>query len=449
MTSGARHAGRLAVVEDDPTMGESLVQGLELAGWQTEWYRTAASALAGIASARPDLVICDVRLPDMPGDEIYRILNDGTAPPFIFMTAFGAIEQAIGLVRAGAEDYLAKPFDMDVLFEKVRAVLERRLPARGGGALGISAAMREVEALLARLATRAMPVLLIGETGTGKEVCARFLHAASGRSGEPFMAVNCAAIPAELLESEVFGHERGAFSGAHQRHLGYAERARKGTLFLDEVGDMPLQLQAKMLRVVEERSFNRVGGEGAVPLQARLVCATNRDLAGEVRRGRFREDLFYRINGVQVDLPPLRTRPDDVSWLLGLFFEQAARQGGSDLRGISQQAEQAALDHPWPGNAREVRNRVERAVALAAGPWLAASDLFPCSRPSGSGSAPMLSLSAARDAAERRQIELALRESQGQIGVACRSLGIARTTLWEKMKRHGLSEADAGVRPEG
>jgi DNA-binding NtrC family response regulator len=307
--------------------------------------------------------------------------------------------------------------------------------------------MREIETLLRKIADRPLPVLLTGETGTGKEVCARFLHNLSHRAKEPFMAVNCAAIPAELLESEVFGHERGAFSGAQQRHLGYAERARKGTLFLDEVCEMPMALQTKLLRLLEERSFHRVGGQAALPLQARVVCATNRNLADAIRQGHFREDLYYRINTVQVDLPPLRSRPEDIGWLLSRGFEQAADAAGTSLRGIGQLALEAALAHSWPGNARELRNRLERAVALANGPWLMPVDLFPELRTTSAvqPTVRVLPLAVIREAAERRHIEIALRESQGQIGMTCRYLKISRTTLWEKMRRYGIH--DPSVRP--
>jgi transcriptional regulator with PAS, ATPase and Fis domain len=253
------------------------------------------------------------------------------------------------------------------------------------------------------------------------------------------MAVNCAAIPAELLESEVFGHDKGAFSGAHQRHLGYAERARGGVLFLDEIGDMPLPLQIKLLRVLEERAFHRVGGEASIPLDARVVCATSANLSEMIRLGRFREDLFYRINAVTVVVPPLRDRPEDISWLLSRYFASFVEQAVSELRGVSSLAEQVALTHPWRGNARELRNRVERAIALAAGPWLMPADLFPEFRNASIDRVDEdLSLSAVRDAAEKRQIERILRETEGQTSEAARRLNISRTTLWEKMRRFGL-----------
>ncbi len=426
-------------------MGESLCQGLELAGWTTTWWRTGASAVAGIATALPDLVVCDIRLPDMTGEEVFRRVMGGPAPPpFIFMTAFAQMEQAISLVRAGAEDYLTKPFDFGLLLESARRVLAAHPPRDAEGSLGVSEQMRDVEVLLRRIGPRTLPVLLSGETGTGKDVCARFLHSVS-RGRQPFMAVNCAAIPADLLESEVFGHERGAFTGAQQRHRGYAERAGAGTLFLDEIGEMPPGLQAKLLRVVEDRSFFRVGGQVALPLQARLVCATNQDLPEAIRSGRFREDLYYRINTLQVDLPPLRDRPADVAWLLAKFFDDFAAEDAGHIRGVGELAVQAARAHRWPGNVRELRNRVERAVALAVGPWLMPGDLFPEARaPVQPRSETLRPLAAVRDAAERQQIERALKESRGQIGEAAKALGVSRTTLWEKMRRHGFPDEKQG-----
>ena len=432
--------GCVAVVDDDPIMGESLQRALELEGWRAVWWHTGQNAVDGMFEICPDVVLCDIRLPDMGGEEVFRTTNARSlAPPFIFMTAFGQIDQAVALVRAGAQDYLTKPFEVASLFQKVREVLSLRVRDAGDGALGISKSMRGIEALLRRLAPRSLPILFTGETGTGKEVCARFLHEVSPAATQPFMAVNCAAIPSDLLESELFGHERGAFSGAHQRHLGYAERARGGILFLDEIAAMPLPLQAKMLRVLEERSFHRVGGESPIPLKARIVCATSEDLDEQVQRCGFREDLLYRVNAVTVKLPPLRERPDDISSLLSRYFNIFAEQAQTELRGVSSLAEEVALSHPWRGNVRELRNRVERAVNLSAGPWIMPADLFPELRNAVLDFVdPILPLAAVRDAAEKRQIERVLRETGGHIGVAAKRLEISRTTLWEKMRRYGI-----------
>lgn len=432
----------IAIVEDDPIMGESLNQYLELEGCRVAWWRTGREALAGLEQAAPDLVICDIRLPDMSGEDVFRrVATDAAAPPFLFMTAYGQIDQAVSLIRAGGGDYVAKPFELDDLITRARALVMRR-PGHATGVLGVSEAMRRVEMLVARVAQRGTPVLFTGETGVGKEVCAHHLHALAHGTAQPFVAVNCAAIPENLLESEMFGHERGAFTGASSRHLGYAERARSGTLFLDEVAELPLALQAKLLRILDERSFYRLGGEAIVPFRARVVCATHRDLATEIAAGRFREDLYYRINVVTLNVLPLRERVADIRLLLARFFAELAPGANPALRGISSLAEEAAVAHAWPGNIRELRNRVERAVTLAAGEWLMPGDLFPESDArarDADADAGARSLASVRDAAERHEIERALRETDGQIGEAARVLGVSRTTLWERMRRFSIS----------
>jgi DNA-binding NtrC family response regulator len=426
----------VGLLEDDPIMGESLVQRLTLEGTVVRWWTTGREALAEIERARPEAVICDIRLPDMSGEDVFRAVADhAAAPPFLFITGYGDIDQAVSLIRSGAADYLTKPFEMPVFLDRLSGLL--RPPRRDPGhVLGVSTAMQTVEQTLKRVARVRATVLFTGETGVGKEVSARFLHAAMGATG-PFMAVNCAAIPADLLEAELFGHERGAFTGAQARHLGWAERAGEGTLFLDEIGDLAPALQAKLLRLVEDRQFHRVGGETAVKFRARVVCATNADLEKRVREGRFREDLFYRINVVSIAVPPLRERQDDIAWLLDQFFDQFNTSG--DLAGVSGLAEDAALAHPWPGNVRELRNRVERGVALALGPWLLPGDLFPEAAEANSRPDAMPSLEEARLAVERRHILRALASTGGEIIPAAKALGVSRTTLWEKMRRLGIS----------
>ena len=367
----------IGLLEDDPIMGELLVQRLSLEGTIVRWWTSGREALAEIERSRPEAVVCDIRLPDMSGEDVFRaVAGREAAPPFLFITGYGDIDQAVQLIRSGAGDYLTKPFDMPVFLDRLAGLLAPQ-PGEATSVLGVSEPMRAVERTLHRLARVRATVLFTGETGAGKEVCARFLHAAAGGATGPFMAVNCAAIPADLLEAEIFGHERGAFTGAQARHLGYAERAGEGTLFLDEIGDLAPTLQAKLLRLVEERQFHRVGGEAAIRFRARVVCATNSDLQKRVAEGRFREDLFYRINVVPVAVPPLRNRPEDVVWLLERFFDEYNSASGGGLAGVSGLAEEAALGHSWPGNVRELRNRVERAVALALGPWIMPGDLFP------------------------------------------------------------------------
>lgn len=418
-------------------MGESIVQRLEIEGCAVNWWKTGVEAIGSSRLRDTDVVVCDVRLPDMSGEDVFRTAHTkGMPPPFIFITGYGEIDQAVRLIRLGAADYLTKPFGFEEFLLRIRQSVRTKQPQRQAEiTMGVSAAMREAENTLVRYAATDLPVLITGETGVGKEVAAKFLHSRSSTSGGPFMAVNCAAIPAELLESEIFGHERGAFSGAMKQHLGYAERAGTGTLFLDEIGDMPPQLQAKILRLIEERSFYRVGGEQQVPFRARIVAATHRTLSGLEQNMEFREDLFYRLSVLPIHLDPLRKRSEDIVWLMELFLGEAATRQEKEIRGISTLAEEVVLTHDWPGNARELRNRVERAVAIGSGEWLMPQDLFPDKGSVTRTHNTFLPLSEVRDAAERRQIERALTQTSGHIQEAARMLGISRTTLWEKMNR--------------
>ena len=432
---------RAGLVEDDPVMGGSIVQRLELEGWDVTWWQTGREAVTGLGrvAGSLDLVICDIRLPDMSGEAVFEMMSrQPDTPPFLFVTGFAEIDQAVRLMRCGAVDFMTKPFAMDDFLKRIES---GRRSNRSGirltdYVLGQSPAIQHAEDLIHRYAAHDLPVLITGETGSGKEVAARLLHQISARAEQPFVAVNCAAIPADLLESEIFGHEKGAFTGAHQRHLGYAERARGGTLFLDEIGDMPTTLQAKLLRLIENESFTRLGGETAVPFRARIVAATHRALEPGQKSG-FREDLYFRLAVLPVDIPPLRLRPEDIVWLLDRFLENATARSDARIRGFSALTEEAALAHPWPGNVRELRNRVDRAVALTASEWIMPGDLFP-DRPGNEPRPGFLPLADVRDAAERRQIERALEQTDGQVIKAAELLGIGRSTLWEKMTRLGV-----------
>ena len=431
----------IGLIEDDPVMGESLVQRLELEGCHVDWWKSKQAARAGLRSSNANLIICDLRLPDGNGDDLFfDLAASKDLPPFLFVTAFGDIDRAVAVMRAGAADFVTKPFDMSAFIDRAKALVRARPSAGSAGVLGVSAAMRATEATLHRIRDAVSPVLLTGETGVGKEVCARFLHSISARSKEPFIAVNCAAIPGDVIERELFGY-RG--SSGQSFHHGFAERTRGGILFLDEVAELALPLQAKLLRLVEAREYNRVGGEQLLQFKGRIVCSTNRDLAARIAQGQFRDDLYYRINVVDVDVPPLRTRPDDIPWLIEHFHGQFAKMDRTAPRGLSTLTLEAALAHDWPGNVRELRNRMERAVALTSTEWIMPADLFPDrSKPESDSAQPFATLSQARDDAERRQIERALAETKGHIHEAASLLGVSRTTLWDKMRRLGVTASE-------
>lgn len=432
---------QVGLVEDDPIMGGSIAQRLEIEGYCVDWWKSAAEAMASARLSQLDIVVCDIRLPDMNGEELFKHAHaSGIQPPFLFITGYGEIDQAVRLMRLGAADYVTKPFAFDeFLFRLKQNAKSRKTRTLQVGTLGQSAEMNEIEKLAHKYARTDLPILITGETGVGKEVTAHFVHSVSANADDPFMAVNCAAIPADLLESEIFGHERGAFTGATKRHVGYAERAGRGTLFLDEIGDMPHGLQAKILRLIEEKVFYRLGGEEPVPFRARIVAATHRDLSEREREPGFREDLYFRLSVLPLHIAPLRERPGDILWLIERLVAQASERQDKPARGLSTVAEETALAHHWPGNVRELRNRIERAIAVSAGEWLMPEDLFPDIAPQSPKQRTFPTLSEIRDAAEKRQIERALSQTSGHIQEAARLLKISRTTLWEKMTRFGIS----------
>jgi DNA-binding NtrC family response regulator len=435
---------RIGLVEDDEIMGESIVQRLSLEGITVKWWRSGRDAIREIPLSPLQAIVCDIRLPDVSGEDLFReAARSCNVPPFLFITGYGDIDQAVRLMRIGAADYFTKPFQPDEFLLRLNELMGLRSDPTDQ-MLGISAAMKDLERLLKRMAKLDSTILISGETGTGKEVAARYLHA-MGVPGRSFIAVNCAAIPADMLESELLGHEKGAFTGASQRHLGYAERAGTGILFLDEIGELRLDLQAKLLRLIEDRSFYRLGGERPVAFQGRLVVASNADLPTLVQAGQFRQDLYYRVNVVPVRIPALRERPEDIPWLMQRLFSEITSRIQTSLRGISSLAEEAALVHAWPGNVRELRNRMERAVALGLGQWVMPGDMFP--EQSEASLAPKIqigSLENARLQAERRHIQRALSATGGEIGATSKLLGVGRTTLWEKMRRLGLGGAGLG-----
>lgn len=440
MTRPDTASHRVLVIEDDSILGGALVQRLRLEGFRVELATDCAQAIKAMERARPDFVLSDIRLPDGSGEDLYRkalpLLGE---TPIVFATAFADVGQAVRLVRAGATDYMTKPFDVD---ELVRTILElmpeepahtHDEPAHGVEGFGISAATAALAADLRRLASRDIPVLLRGETGVGKEVAARALHEQSARAREPFVAVNCGAVPRELMESQFFGHERGAFTGAAATHVGFFEEVGTGTLFLDEVGELDLRLQVALLRVLQDGGFRRVGGRQDLSFKGRIVAATNADLGELIDRKAFREDLYFRLAVVELRVPPLRERLEEVLPLARHFARQAAERQRLPTPLLEDNAAAALLGHAWPGNVRELRNRVERAVALADEPVLDAAALFPEMTLDHSLAAEG-TLANAREQAELAQIERALEMSGGRLGEAAQRLGISRTTLWKRRK---------------
>jgi DNA-binding NtrC family response regulator len=428
---------RIGLVEDDPIMGESIAHRLDLEGYDVDWWQSGEDALRAVRNRAPDLLVCDIRLPDINGEALFdRMIPEHPGLPVLFITGFAQVDQAVRLMRAGAADYVVKPFVMQDFLGKIEVLTRRTGDPQSP--LGRSMAMRRIDDLLHRIADIDSTVLFVGESGVGKEVATRYLHQLSSRAEAPFIAVNCAAIPRDLLESELFGHQRGAFTGASSRHIGYVERAAGGFLLLDEIGDLPLALQAKLLRLLETRRFQRIGGETELSSDARIVCATNADLKAKAASGGFRPDLLFRIHVIEIVIPPLRERREDIEPLLDQYRSHFAASFGRHVAGLMPNALHTAMTHDWPGNARELRNRMERAVALSDGAWIAAEHLFPELGDQLRGDA-FSSLAEVREQVERQHIRNALERAGGRVEEAAQLLGVSRSTLFEKIRRLGLS----------
>lgn len=423
------------LIEDDAIVGESLQMRLELEGYSVLWRRRLDEARSALDSS-PAAVVSDVRLPDGLATEWFVGLPVGLrSRPWFFLTGYGSVSDAVSAVRAGARDYLTKPFDVEQLVAKIRSATQPPKVPEEPALLGVSAAIRQVERMIRRIAVQRVPVLLMGESGVGKEVAAQLIHELDPRVREgDFVAVNCAAIPETMLEAEFFGYEKGAFSGAVRSHRGHLERADRGTLFLDEVGELPASMQAKLLRALQEKCFFRLGGERLVRSDFRIVAATNRDLYAEMNQGRFREDLFYRLAVIRVEIPPLRDRPEDIRWFTEKFLAQIVLERGQPIA-ISEPFLRELIRRPWRGNIRELRAYLEQAVVMAEGglldlpqgegDWIEAAETQQTIAP----------LSRVVEAVERAHIQKALRYCEGSVGKTAEVLGISRKTLWEKMRK--------------
>ena len=441
----------LLIVEDDLALQKQIKWSLDR--FETVTASDRESALLQFRRHQPAVVTMDLGLPPDPDSvsEGFKLLEqmlaiDPTAK-VIVLTGQNDQPNALRAVALGAYDFLAKPFDPDVLtltIERAWRLYElqaenRRLqslhqPDALSGLITRDADMMRIARTIERVSSSNATVLLLGESGTGKEVLAQGVHTASKRSGR-FVAINCAAIPDTLLESELFGYEKGAFTGAAKQTIGKIEYANEGTLFLDEIGDLPMPLQAKLLRFLQERVIERLGGRGEIPVDVRIVCATHRDLAGMIREGSFREDLYYRLSEIAVSIPPLRERPGDAVLLAQAFLERNAKEMGRNIRSFTADALGALESHGWPGNVREMENLIKRATIMAEGNQITADDLgFKADQV---GHLP-LNLRQARENAERQAINQALIRTDGNIAQAAEQLGITRPTLYDLMAKIGM-----------
>ena len=443
------------IVDDDAGMRDMLATRLTSRGFTARTCASGAEAIAAVLRDDIDVVVSDVNMRQMDGVALCtRLLEHRPQLPVILITAFGSMDLAISAIRAGAYDFIPKPFEIEQLAlaiergvtlvrlrDEVQRLRRQVAPIGFGALIGDSPQMAELYRLLAQVAESPAPVLITGESGTGKELVARAIHAASARAAGPFVAVNCAAMPAPLLESELFGHEKGAFTDARAARPGLFVAARGGTLFLDELGELPLELQPKLLRALQERAVRPVGGAAEVPFDARIITATNRNLEAMVEDRRFREDLYFRVNVLTVELPPLRARGGDVLVLARHFLERIAARAGKRVVGFSPEAARALIAYGWPGNVRELENCVERAVALASFDHVNVSDLpdkvrtFRANQLVVSSDDPTTFVTL--DELEQRYVARVLEGVAGNKAAAARILGIERKTLYRMLERWG------------
>jgi two-component system response regulator HydG len=447
--------GRILVVDDESSVRSGLQKLLTQEGYEIEVAESGARALALEEELPVDLVITDIKMPGMSGLALMdALLQKRRDLPVIVVTAIGDVSSAVAAMRGGAEDYIIKPVDFDALLVSIERALERRdlrveaeglrqqIREREGqglvGLVGTSVAMQDVYRIAQRVAQSKATVLITGESGTGKGELARAIHAKSPRSQKPFVSVHCAALAETLLESELFGHERGSFTGAEKRRVGRFEQADGGTLFLDEVGEISPAMQVKLLRVLQERTLERVGGNELISVDVRLIAATNRDLAADVQEGRFREDLFYRLNVIKIEMPPLRLREGDALLLANHFVRRLALENHKRVDGFSDKARAKLLAYRWPGNVRELENAIERAVVLCDGPMIEEDNLPFESAPLVKGASLRIP-GATMAEIERHAILSTLDAVNGSTAKAAEMLDISVRTIQYRMHEYGLA----------
>jgi two-component system response regulator AtoC len=449
------------VVDDERKMRRILQILLERMGIESVGAESAEEALARFGEEKVDLVLTDLKMPGQSGiDLLAQVRASDPDVPVIVLTAHGTVQTAVDAMKRGAFDYVLKPFDLDAIELTIRKALDLKQVRTENryfretvanhppleDLIGSSPAMQAVAELVRRVAPTKSAVLIGGETGTGKELVARAIHKLSPRSGKLFVPLNCAAIPSELLESELFGHARGSFTGAQADRVGKFELADGGTLFLDEIGDMAFPLQAKLLRVLEEGVIERIGSNRRIGVDVRVISSTHRDLPASIRDGRFREDLYYRLNVFEIRLPALRERRADIPPLAAFFLDRFARELGRGALALTSEAVRLLQAHDWPGNVRELRNLMERAAVLSDGPevspevfrMLLAPAATPTGAPEPKGDGQALALEPAVEDFERKLILRALGEANDNKAQAARLLGVSERTLWYKLKRYGL-----------
>src|SRR5882762_4063864 len=445
------------VVDDDESVREAVESLIRSAGFPVRTFGSAQEFLATPRADMPSCLVLDLHLPGLSGLDLQRELaKDDVQIPIIFLTGHGDIPTSVKAIKAGALEFLTKPFHDEDLLNAIRDGIAQdprlRAPPNPDGVIGSSRPWRQALAYAAKVAATEATVLLTGESGTGKEVVAHVIHKSSRRAGGPFVALNCAALPEALLESELFGYEKGAFTGAVSARAGRLEQAAGGTLFLDEVGEMSPAVQAKVLRVLQEREFQRLGGTRMLKADVRIVAATNRDLQIAMTTGAFREDLYYRLHVFAIHLPPLRERPEDILPLLEHFVEELGPVVlGRPAAGISREARAHFLAYGWPGNVRELRNAVERALILCEGglinpehlPWHAEASksgpLVPLAAPLGPAGGDLPAHGVDLEGMERTLIERALKQTGRNKAKAARLLGLSRSKLYSRMERFGLA----------
>mgnify|MGYP005842772425 CR=1 FL=1 len=441
----------ILLIEDEKIMRVSLTDMLKAEGYTVVAVADGASGYSALDQGDFSLIITDVRLPDVSGNAILKkVMHENAALPVIVMTAYGSIDDAVEVMRLGAFDYITKPFPMEEMLIVVRRAFETQQLTRENirlkdelakvlsfpSIIGESQAMQRVLALLEKVSRTDSTVLLLGESGTGKELFASTIHYQSSRKDKPLVKVNCAALPDNLIESELFGYEKGAFTGAEARKPGRFEMAAGGTIFLDEIGD--LLSQTKILRVLEERTFERLGGGASIHVDVRVVAATNKDLSKKIKNGSFREDLYYRLNVIPIELPPLRHRTTDIPLLVDKFVKKFCDQRGVAVR-FDQNAVTELCRYSFPGNVRELINVVERCVTLAESPVIRKKDLPPHILKDKAAKTRLCSLAEVAAEAEKSHILRILKVTQGNRTQAAEILGVSRKTLWEKMNNYGVN----------